>query len=159
MDFTKQWSSLICLSSLICVIAELMLPPGKMEKIMHMTLSVFMICAIISPFSKKSFRIKPNIKFETENLKQNKIVKFTDNVNSQIKDIMINNLKAVVFNSLKDINVIPEKIQIFMDTTKDNCISIIKCKIFISKESQNDKDKIISNLKNNLGIETEVICS
>ena len=157
MGFVKQWTVLICISSIICVIAELILPPGKMEKVMNMVLSVFMLCAIVSPFSKNIITLKPKIKSEKEFLNKNKVSRLTENIDEQIKKALNSNIKLIISNFLKDINASAEKIEIFMDTNEDNCISIIKCKIFINKDSENLRDKIISTIKNNLGIETEVV--
>lgn len=157
MSFIKQWSTLICVSSLICVIAELMLPPGKMEKIMHMVLGGFIICVIISPFSKKISKSKINLKTEYDYSDKNKTSKLSSNIEQQVKELLNNNIKGIIFNSLKNINVTPEKIEIFMDTNADNCISIIKCKIFINEDNPNIRKQIINTIKNDLGIETEVI--
>ena len=54
MDLVRQWSALICLSSMICVLLEFLIPPGKIGKTMDMILGVFMLAAFITPFASKS---------------------------------------------------------------------------------------------------------
>ena len=58
---------------------------------------------------------------------------------------------------LKNRQIIPEKVEVLMDINKDNCIVMIRCKIYISKNYENLKDSIISSVEKDLNIKTEVI--
>ena len=82
---------------------------------------------------------------------------FLNNINSQIESIAQDNIKAIILNTLKDIKINPKNIEIFMDTNEDNCISIIKCKIFLNKEYLDLADKAKNTIESKLKIETEVI--
>ena len=155
MKYIKNWSVLICLTSKICIIIELVLPPGKMEKTMKMVLGLFTLCAVMSPIKGLS-NIKINFNMANKDFMDDKLG-FLNNINSQIESIAQDNIKAIILNTLKDIKINPKNIEIFMDTNEDNCISIIKCKIFLNKEYLDLADKAKNTIESKLKIETEVI--
>ena len=154
MKEIQQWSALICLTSIICIIIELILPPGKMEKTMQMVLGLFMLCAVISPI-KNIFKLKFDFAYSKQNIINEKL-DFLNGINSQIESIAQDNIRNIVVENLKDIKIHPKKVEIFMDTNQDNCISIIKCKIFLKKEDLELANKAKSMIENKLKIETEV---
>lgn len=154
MKSIQQWSSLICLTSIICTIIELILPPGKMQKTMNMVIGLFMLCAAIT-YTKNLFNIKLDFNIINSDIISEKFG-FVNDISSQIESIAQDNVKEIILNVLKQINVVPKKIEIFMDTNEDNCISIIKCKIFLNKEDLDLTDKVKNLIENKLKIETEV---
>ncbi len=157
MNEIKQWVVFLCISSVICTIIEFLIPPGKMGKTMNMVLGLFMVCVFLLPFSgnKKLFDFKPNKIFQSKKVGQENgvIQKF----NSQLDLVAKSNLEAVISRFLKNLGVNSNKIEIFMDTNADNCIVMIRCKIYISKEYENMKQKIDAEVEEKLNIKTEVI--
>ena len=64
----------------------------------------------------------------------------------------------VSFLSLKgDSRSFPKKIEIFTDKNENNCIVMIRCKIYISSADKDDSQKIKKEIENKLNIATEVI--
>lgn len=165
MNSINQWSILICLSSVACVIIELIMPPGNMLKSLKMTLGLFILVSLLTciPNSIKKINIKRNKDH------QNSIntTRFMEGIDKQFESIAENNLKIIVKDTLKNLGIKNEKIKIFMDTNENNCISIIKCKIFIPHElkpigsnpktSSLNTAKIKKEIEKKLNIETEVI--
>ncbi len=157
MGLVKEWSSLICLSSMASIIFELILPPGKMEKMMRMVLGVFMVCIIISPFADRKNRWDLNIKKISSGYVDKEKIKFVEKINGQIEYLAQENVRRVVVGFLKDNNIKYEKIEIFMDTDEDRNISIIKCRIYLNKSDCNLKEKVRGDVEKKLRIKTEVV--
>ncbi len=165
MKFAGQWSTLICLSSAVCVIISLILPSGKMEKSLRMVLGVFLIACIISPLSDGI----PHFKFKSTTFEKTPkpAINFVKNLDEQFKALAEQNLKQHIKQILEQFNIENEKIELFMDTNKDECISISKCKIYITPQSKPENPefqitqaevlKIKKELEKRLNIQTEVI--
>ena len=156
MDSVRQWSALISTSSVICILIEFLIPPGKIGKSMNMVLGVFMLVAFITPFTSKNGMFDMDFKkiSRTEKLCDQKNV--VENLNSQIADVAKQNIKAVITRNLRDINVNPKKIQIFMDTNETGCIVMIRCQIHLDESQSDLKEKIKSEIESKLKIKTEV---
>ncbi len=114
MDSVKQWSVLICASSMICILIEFLIPPGKIGKSMNMVLGVFMLIAFITPFTGKNGPFNIDFKKISNNEKLCEQKNVLNNLNSQISDVAKENIKAIITRSLRDIDTDAKKIQIFM---------------------------------------------
>ena len=86
---------------------------------------------------EKSNDIEKTVKNQTELKAKENLIKLVE------KKLGLEGIKA-------------EKINIIMDTKEDNCISIIKCKIFLNEEDLDLTDKVKNLIENKLKIETEV---
>lgn len=157
MGIVKEWSSLICLASMASIMFELILPPGKMEKMMRMVLGVFMVCIIISPFTERKNRWDLNIKKISSGYVDKEKIKFIEKINGQIQSLSQENVRRVVSGFLKDNSIKYEKVEIFMDTDEDRNISIIKCKIYLNKCDASLKEKVRGDVEKKLRIKTEVV--
>lgn len=157
MNMIKEWSALLCITAIICTLIEFLIPPGKIEKTLNMVLGTFMVCAFIMPIST----LKNNLNSSFEGIFSNTPTlsqKATQEIlNNQVFEETKKNVETVIMRYLKNRQIIPEKVEVLMDINKDNCIVMIRCKIYISKNYENLKDSIISSVEKNLNIKTEVI--
>ena len=145
MENVRKFSSLVIITCMICVILDLLLPSGKIKKTIHTVITLFTLCSLISPLATKSKN--SNLKFK----------KFLENVDSQVTKLVQGNLKKIIETKLKDLGAPPEKIEIFMDTNKDNCIIMIKSKIYLNEKYKPLKQKIQNEIGTNLNIPIEII--
>ena len=81
----------------------------------------------------------------------------TDNLNKQVSDTFQKNTEAVVKRHLNNLNINFEKVEVLMDINKDNCIVMIRCKIYISNSAKDDSEKIKKEIESKLNINPEVI--
>ncbi len=159
------WSSMICFSCAVCMITNFILPPGNMEKIVRMVLGLFIIVSIISPFSDSNLKIKLKVDLPQKN--ESNLKSFVKKLDKQFETLAEKNLKNIIEGILDDIDIKSKKIEIFMDTDQDSCISISKCKIFLSRScKKSDKAYTLSNsevikikdeVEKNLNINVEVL--
>ena len=154
MNTVKNWSAVISGSVLLCVILEFLIPPGKIGKSMNIIFGAFVMCSAIGCL--KSFDIR-NFKshFNLKNFKAPE--EKTKKLKSTAEDIITRNIEAIIQRILKDINISYKKIEIFMDRNEDNCIVMIRCKIYISNAAEENSEKIKKEIESKLNINTEVI--
>lgn len=157
MENIRNWATMLSLVAVICTLFEIFVPPGNVNKSMHMVISLFAVCLAVFPLVS-AFR---NFKFEISNLISNAkpklSTKFADNVETQASDLISGNIKVVVQSLLREIGVTSKKIEIFMDKNPEGCIVMIKCKIYIEKEFENFNSQIQKEIKNRLNISADVI--
>lgn len=157
MDNIKKWSILISVTYVVCILVKILIPPGSVSKTMSKVLGIFIICSLVVNFSnefkKASVDINSIFQIQKINLNNN----FSETIESQALELANNNIRTLIKSKLNDIKVYPKKIEIYMDTNEDNCIVMIKCKIFLEKEYSLYKSQIRDEILRDLNIQTEFI--
>lgn len=161
MEAVKQWSFLVCMVSVISASVEFLIPSGKMRKAMNFVLGIFGIVVFFIPFLSKSHIFENNLKHEIlSNIQKAKISpknSLAGNLNNQIIEIANKKIEPIILRNLKNINVYPKKIEIFMDKDGQSNIIMIRCKIFVRTEDMIFEGKIKNEIENRLNIKTEVL--
>ncbi|MDR2909312.1 MAG: stage III sporulation protein AF [Oscillospiraceae bacterium] len=49
MDAVKQWAFALCATMIACGLAQMIMPRSNMEKTFRMVISIFFLCAVLSP--------------------------------------------------------------------------------------------------------------
>lgn len=154
MSGVKEWVVVICISVIACTMLEFITPDGKMERIVRFVFGAFMIIAIIGPLINMnldtSFEIK-NKKFVDINSS-----KLSENIYEQSLDVASKNIKRVIKDELKDMNLKYKKIDVIMDKRDKGCISISKVKIYTDNENLNKKEEVRKKLKEKLDLNIEI---
>lgn len=155
MNAIKAWITTICLTSVVCTIIEILFPKGNMEKIFRVVLGIFMLSALVVPLKSGLSKINFNAKMPETSVKEKSKLKET--INDQTKSMVQKNLKATIKEILKSKSVKPEKINIIMDTSKDNCISIKNVEVFLARGDKLKKDAIKNDLEKRLELKADVV--
>lgn len=122
---------------------------------MRFTLGAFVICAMLCPFS--SFIKGINFDIDTRAKDTNGIYEFSDETERQSKEIAAKSIEGLIVNELKEINVYPQKVDIFMDTNADNSISISKVKINLTKQNADRKEEVKKLIDEKFGLKALVV--
>lgn len=145
----------VCLISIICTVIEILFPKGKMEKIFKVVLGIFMLCSLLFPLKN----LLKNIHFDAknpENFIKNK-GKLKSTVDEQTKNTVQKKIKQTVEQILSKKNIKPEKINVIMDTTREDCISFKKIEVFLSRSDETKKDTVKSELEKILELKIDVV--
>ena len=161
MDIVKEWSFLICFASIISASIEFLVPPGKIGRTMNFVLGLFGITVFFMPLGGKynqfTHFFKRDIFGGIQKPKASYKGSLLGDINEQIISQANKKIEPLIFRNLKNINVYPKKIEIFMDKNDQESIVMIRCKIFVNSENVNLKEQIIDEIENKLNIKTEVI--
>lgn len=144
----------ICLVSIVCTLLEILFPQGKMEKIFKVVLGAFMLCALLIPLKNTLKSINFDAKKNENFIKDEYKLKST--VDKQVKTSAKEKLQATIEKILAAKGVKPEKINIFMDTSADNSISIKKIEVFLPKGDENSLVNVKNELEKILELKVDV---
>lgn len=157
MNSVNNWCAMLCSLIVASAAFEFLIPPGKISKSVNIVLGSLIIFLLMTPFtSKNNIRKIDFEKLEEKNISK-KLSSVSKSADDQTMDIAKKNVEALVKGILKDNNINFKKIEIFMDRNQDNCILMIKCKIYISQNEQGGEEKIKKEIENKLNIKTQVI--
>ncbi len=155
MESIKSYGLILCVVSIFCTLFEMLIPVGKMSKNMYLTTSLFAVLTVLTPLSSlfRNFNLDYKDLFKKTELKNT--AKILNSIDSEISYLAKENIEEIIKLKLKEIDVNPKKIEIFMDIKENPRIVMIKSKIYIESESMNCKSKIISKMLE-INIPTEV---
>ena len=134
---------------------EFMTPDGRMEKIVRLVFGAFMVIAIISPLMDTVSNIDISINNKKSILKSEN--NFSDKIYEQSLDVAGKNIRKVVMDELKVMDIKSKKIDVIMDKQDKDCISISKVKIYIDNMKPVEKEEVRKRLKDKLDIDIEVL--
>jgi len=157
MEVLKRWSLIICTSCIICTLIDLLIPRGKMQKIMQMIINIFIIGLAVSSFKQSLKDFKLNIKSTSIFASLAPDTNFLKKLDLQMSELAAESIRPIISEKLKSIDVIPKKIEIFMDTNSDNCIVMIRCKIYLENQYNSSKPQVYEEIAKKLNIPTEII--
>ena len=157
MDLIKCMSLNIITACVVSVLIEFLVPVGKMSKIMHSVLCLFVICVLISPVIRKNKMLNFDEIFGQDFEIFNQNLDFNKNINNQFINLSKYNIEKLILNELKKEQIFPKKIEIFMDINSDNCIEIIRAKIYLNKNYISLKSDIYRKVMEKFGVLSEII--
>lgn len=133
MNEVIAWACSICAGAAICLVCEMVLPSGKISKIVKFTIGVFMVSIIILPLG----RIVSAVSNEFNNIKvEDYSSKMDCTVQDEAVELAKKNISRLVEKELDKINVKTKKIEVITDSQKLNDITSIELIIYIDKEDR-----------------------
>lgn len=155
MNEWGSWFGLISTTSAVCILAEFFIPKGKIGKSINIILSLFVLSAFVGAINTGKQSLNFKMPKSDEFLPTKNAKKFTDKIEKQTEQLMNKSLEAAVRQELTVFKINPKKIEIFTDKNEDNCIVMIRCKIYIQKNEPGDAEKAKETIEKNLRICTE----
>ena len=149
MNGIKEWSAILCLAALASCMLEMIIPSGRMEKIMRFVLGGFLLCAIISPISNLDFHF-PDLEVSDSSQAQS----FSVHFEQQVVDAARDNVEGLVGQKLREAQIPYKKVEAVMDTSSSDSIGISK--LIVTTDNPEDKIRIQKYLEEHLQIQTEV---
>lgn len=154
MNEIKGWAILVCVSAIACSLLDMIVPSGKMEKIVRFVFGVFMICAVINPFVTATKGFDIDLKIPNSEIKKD--YKFSESMEDIEMRAAECKIKNILEETLDEINIEPQKINISMDINEENSISINKVEVVLGKENIDRQEEVKSIIKNKLGLNCKV---
>lgn len=145
----------ICTASLICTLISTFITDGSTKKIVNLVLGAFIVCSLISPVMSAFSSVDVNLsEYETsdsiissnDEAYSNEVLKQTQtNLENSAKDILLQN--RISINSCK----------IILANEDENRIIISSVSIYINKENSGHSQRIQEIIKDNFGINPNVV--
>lgn len=145
----------ICAASLICTLISTFITDSSTKKIVNLVLGAFIVCSLISPVMSAFSSVDVNLsEYETsdsiissnDEAYSNEVLKQTQtNLENSAKDILLQN--GISINSCK----------IILANEDENRIIISSVSIYINKENSGHSQRIQEIIKDNFGINPNVV--
>lgn len=150
MNEIKQWTLGITVSAIVGAIILFISPEGSTEKLVRAAVSLFLMCAILSPFITNA---DPMGIFNSIELTETQSAAQAGN---EAAEYLQNELKGKILDILKECGINNADISISINIENGNEMKIEKVEIFAEKNDENQFEIAEKNLKNQLGIETKI---
>lgn len=153
MNEVIAWACSICAGAAVCLVCEMLLPSGKISKIVKFAVGIFMVGVIILPLGG----IIDAVASEFDSVE---IEEYSSQLESTAEedaaDLAKENIKELVVKQLDKIGVTAQKIEIVTDSDKLSDITGIESVIYISNEDRGQALKIKNCIKENLGLDCTI---
>lgn len=144
----------LCITVVATTLFSMLLPDGKMDKVVKFAISLFFLTGIISPFfsSELNFRIEVADIIPEQNRTQ-----LVDTMDEQ----MISLAKVNLENSLERMLTLDgysvRKIQVEINKSQTNNISISKLMVYIEEETAKSSLQIEKTIQKEVGITPSIV--
>ena len=144
MEVIRKIGASICIVSVVTVIFTMIIPENKSEKAIRFIVGLFFLVSVAALIFKSDFKL--NIKFDIDKIKNssNTVEAATENA---LKNLIEKNLSNKLSEVLMQNNIKAEKIQISVNITEENSISINSIVLYIKKEDEGLRSTILSIVK------------
>ncbi len=153
MEEIKQWIICIVICSLVTAIVSVLSPQGGTERALKTVVSVFMICAFLSPFLNG---MVVDADFDFPDFEENK-----SELSSEILKAMLTETETQseteIKKLLESLSVEFKEIKVYADINKDNEIFIRFISLSLPERFSHREKQITSNLKSMFSSEVEFI--
>ncbi|MFY9198647.1 MAG: stage III sporulation protein AF [Acutalibacteraceae bacterium] len=157
MDVLRQWAICITISSLISAVVYALSPKGNMQKAMQVIISIFFLCALLSPFLSESVI---NIDFETNNYlpqQENKSDELNERINEQMLEISKRMVEEQVQSIFYSYQIYNGQICTIMDIDSNGSIFIKSMTLYLQTKDMDKKTQVTSSVCSRFNIEEKTI--
>lgn len=144
----------ICITAIVTSIFSMLVPDNHLDKVLKFAISLFFLTGIISPFAnnKLNFRIEMEDIIDAPSSHE-----LSASMENQFVTIASRNIEAQAEKILNKNNIFPKKIEIFINITEDDSISINKMMVYIKKDSGENQQTIKTLIKDEMGITPQIL--
>ena len=146
----------ICITMVVTSIFSMLTPDSKLDKMLKFSISLFFLTSLISPFvnNKLDFHIDISDITQTQQDKQ-----LSQGVASQFITIAIENLEHSVENLLIRKKINPKKVEVLINISEDDSISISKLMVYIEQSDELRIQEIEKIVAEEVGFAPQVVVS
>ena len=150
MNEIKQWTLGITVSAIVGAIILFISPEGSTEKLVRTAVSLFLMCAILSPFITNA---DPMDIFNSLELTETQSAAQAGN---EAAEYLQNELKGRILDILKECGINNADISISINIENGNEMKIENVSVKAEKEYEKYFENAEKNLKARLGIEVKI---
>lgn len=150
MDAVKQWAFGITISAIAASIILFFVPEGSTEKLVRTAVSLFLMCAILSPFVSNANPMKIINALELPEFES------APSANDEAEEHLQDEIKEKISDILNECGIKNADIRININIENGNEMKIESVRIFAKKIYKNYFENAEKNLKNQLGIEAKI---
>lgn len=145
----------ICAASLICTLVSAFITDGSTKKIVNLVLGAFIVCSLISPVMSAFSSVNVNLsEYEpSDSIISSNDEAYSNEILSQTQKNLENSARDILMQNGISIN----SCKIILANEDENRIIISSVSIYISKENSGYIQRIQEVIKDNFGINPNVV--
>lgn len=156
MDWFRQLALTVCTMSVVCAAAGLLVPEGKLEKVMKLAISCVLLMSVILPLRQiESCRLRFDSQIEAAGNEESRI---EDVITFQAQKVTARAAEELIRQRLSENEILIEEIKVRMDSSPDGCISIGQVTLVMDISDEAVVRRAEKVLSEQLGISDAVIC-
>lgn len=150
MTEIRQWAYGITVSAIVGAIVLSITPGGSTEKLVRAAVSLFLMCAILSPFLSRAdpMKLLDGVDLPDSEIQSAK--------NSEAQNYLEERMKEKISDILDECGIKNADIRISINIENENEMSIESVEISAEKIYENKFKNTEENLKKQLGIEVKI---
>ena len=150
MEALKNWAVSVCFAGIAAAVAQMLFPPGNMQKVFRIAVSAFFLCCLIPPL----LSIGPSLDLtlpKTRNEAASAAEALEAEMERQMKSSIETKVKSLIEDAMEQTEVKPQKIVVQMDTGEDGGIVMKQITIVLAKKDAQSSTEVRSAVQNALG--------
>ncbi len=154
METVKELAAAFCVGAVAAGVAAMLLPSGKMEKVMRMLLGFFLVAVTLSPLLAGK-----SLSFDWEAATQASVSgsdRLQETMADQSQRAVEQAVTAQVQTVLRGLDIIGAEVCLDMDIDEENRISIRQTRVYLPPQQADKTARAREALQSALGMEAEV---
>ncbi|MGN1456932.1 MAG: stage III sporulation protein AF [Acutalibacteraceae bacterium] len=151
MNGLSAWALSVSICAVIACVVEMMTADTKLEKTVRFVLGAFMLCAILIPVGSMVSE------FSGVNFDSKMTYDISDSFNEQKISMLKDEIATLAESTLSKEQIYPQKVEVNMDISEDNCISMVSVTVMLDKKDREKAVKVTDTIKSQLGLECNAV--
>ena len=156
MEAIKSWAFSISIAAVVSTITQMLVPKGNLEKVVKISLSVFMLSIIFSPFLLDvdfKMQSEDSFKIEIEDYTQTLELEMSEMIESQLS----RQIEELIVAQLSGIDVHKAEVDVLIKAENANTAEVIAVEVKLDEEYKIKDTDIRYQIKNIVDCQTTVV--
>ena len=156
METIKNWAFSISFAAVVSTIIQMLIPKGNLEKVVKITLSVFMLSIIFSPvLLDADFKIQYNDSFKIE------IDDYTreleNEMSKMIETQLSQQIEQLILTQISNLDIEVKEVEVVVSAENANTAEVVAVEIILGEEYKIKDTELRYHIKKIVDCETTIV--
>ncbi|MBC8569605.1 stage III sporulation protein AF [Zongyangia hominis] len=156
MEVIREWAFSLCCCMVAGSLIYMLTPSKNLAKVFKITLSLFMLCCIITPFAFGNLRFDDVLTDELEQKTQDHASDLNETINGQLIKTVTDTIESHIESILKSFGIEQSKININMNVDDKSGIVINQIELTLPDAFLSQDQAISRQIEKDLGKKPEI---
>ncbi|WRS28150.1 stage III sporulation protein AF [Oscillospiraceae bacterium MB08-C2-2] len=156
MEAVKEWAFSLCAAMVACGIGQMVLPKSNLEKLFRLTVSVFFLCCLLTPFFLRGPGLALDVEIEALPDIGERAARLEQVLEEQSQRQITTSMEKIIQDKLQKMGINYHTITINITTNGQNDTQVDGVKLTLEKQHQASGPLIQKTLENELGLAVEL---
>ena len=152
MSEIRHWAFSLCCAMVAAAVARMLLPDSSLQKIFQVTLSVFILCALLSPLVLSRPQLQLWVEEYSAQEVERRATALKQTAASQARRQFSEQLEKIVGENLLQMGINAADIAIHINMDEQGALTIAEAVVLLPQEYQTQQERIRGQLREALGV-------